>query len=105
MQRTGIDRLLEHVVDEGASDLYLREGRKPLLRIGGDLREVGDHPELAAQAMAAILCSLLDAQQLQRYLTYGNEVLTYKSSSGARFRTSFYVVEGAIGAIFRRIAD
>jgi Tfp pilus assembly pilus retraction ATPase PilT len=46
-------------MERGASDLHLRSGATPLMRDGGEIVRLEDHPVLEAEGVAAMLFAAL----------------------------------------------
>ncbi|MCA9687680.1 MAG: hypothetical protein KC457_36310, partial [Myxococcales bacterium] len=66
--RPGVDihRLLQTMVEKGASDLHLTTGRPPILRISGELVPLG-RSNLTEHDMRMLLHSIMNARQRQDY--------------------------------------
>ena len=57
--KTSLAELIKTVVNEGASDLHLSEGRHPTIRVSGMLLPLVKHPELSKEDTAGLLNELL----------------------------------------------
>jgi twitching motility protein PilT len=55
----GIDRLFLRILDLGGSNLHLKRGRAPTIRINGELREI-NHPPLTSDQLFDLCLPLLD---------------------------------------------
>ena len=100
-----IDELLKIAVQRQASDLHVRAGAPPILRIHGDLIPVGDghatalSPEETTQAFKDVTRDGLRKDfALSRELDFHYEVPNL-----ARFRVNASVQRGSISLAFRRI--
>ena len=60
--------LLERVVAAGASDVHLKLGQPPVVRLDGDLEPMGDEPVLTEYDLESVLDEITDA------LAAGNRV-------------------------------
>jgi twitching motility protein PilT len=97
-----VRRLLEACVSHHASDLHIRPGNPPVLRINGHLERLPEAPfdAAAAAAICRALCSeaqwasLREAGTVDLALTYGN---------GERFRVSVMRERAGYAASLRRI--
>jgi twitching motility protein PilT len=85
---TDIEQLLHHVVDRGASDLHLKAGRPPVLRVHGRLIEQAEWPALTAVTLHEALNALTTEEQraaLERDLELD---WAYELPGVARFRVN-----------------
>src|SRR5437667_5061330 len=62
-----IDDLLRVATSHGASDLHLKVGAFPVMRIGGELHTVGDAPRLKAEDSLDMAFSVMSNRQKQRF--------------------------------------
>ncbi|GIX48243.1 MAG: twitching motility protein PilT [Candidatus Tectimicrobiota bacterium] len=98
---TAIDALLRQALEHGASDLHLRVGMPPRIRVHGQLRPLpgAEAPWHDGQG----LLELLDAEQRQRFQA-GHELdCAYEIPGVARFRVNVLRQRNTIGAVFRVI--
>ena len=97
-----LDSLLEEVLAKNGSDLHLKVGRPPLIRVSGDLLP-SEHPPLSADEIKAMVFSCfseLRAKQFQEELEVD---FSYLIPEKARFRGNAFYQMGQIGAVFRYI--
>ncbi len=96
-----MDRLLGMMDRVGASDLFVGEGRKPALRINGDIRRV-DAPETTAQELEAFLSHAMTDAARVRFADSGDLDLGY-SVGQQRFRLNVYRQMGRLGLVARAL--
>lgn len=97
-----IDDLLKELVEKDASDLHLKAGQPPVMRIRGDLMRLDVQP-LPAEQHNERLYSILNEERRHR-LEHDREVdLSYNVPGLARFRVNMFWQRGNIGAVFRVI--
>jgi twitching motility protein PilT len=98
------DSLLGQAVLRGASDVHLKLGRPPLLRIDGAITE-GDAPPLTASDLDEILRELTaDAPiRLEQFLNSGDLDLAYSPPGLPRFRVNVFRQRGAVSIVLRLI--
>ena len=97
-----ITALMDLTFDKGASDLHLSVGRRPVLRIGGHLHEVGDavlQPK-DTEAMAKAVCPQRNWDELVRG---GTTDFGYAHQEKCRFRVSVLTQKGSRGVVMRQI--
>ncbi len=83
-----VEKLLRTVIERGASDLHLKAGRPPLLRINGQLTEQSGWPVLDPPALQQVL-DALTSQEQRATLSRDLELdLAYELPRVARFRVN-----------------
>ncbi len=107
MSTIQIDRLLETAIKQGASDLHLAVGRRPVLRLNGGLRDLATKVLEPADTMALMKAVTPDrAQQELQEQGSADFGFAFASSDGlakARFRVSVFRQKGNIGMVLRKI--
>lgn len=93
--------ILAVVVKHGASDLHLKAGTPPTVRLHGDLVPVGDRILTPDDAKALIYSAMTKAQRLQ--LSKGKEVDFAYASEDARYRVNAFLERGNVSAAFRML--
>lgn len=98
-----INDLLTRAVEHGASDLHLKVGNVPMMRIGSDLHPMADQRRLTledTQAMAAVVLP----ESLRDGFREVQEVdVAYSVPGLGRFRCSVFLQRGTIGLVLRVI--
>lgn len=97
-----IDDLLRMVVQRDASDLHLRAGEPPILRIHGDLKRT-DLPRLTAEDVKNLLYAILNEERRQRFERDKELDLSYEVPGLARFRVNVFWQQRCVGAALRLI--
>jgi twitching motility protein PilT len=94
--------LMEMAHARGASDLHLSVGRKPVLRLGGGLVEVGDAVLTPAdtEAMAKAIAPQRNWEELTKG---GTTDFGYAFKDKCRFRVSILTQKGSRGVVMRQI--
>jgi twitching motility protein PilT len=83
--RSATEELLRLLVSSGASDLHLRSGEPPLLRLHGELvRQEG--PPLTPERLETMLVSLMSPRELGEYRETADADWAYEIEGVARFR-------------------
>ncbi len=95
-------RLLRFTVEQGASDLHLSAGEKPMIRVSGELLPVDLPPLTSEQAHSLIFDVMNDAQRrgFQENLECD---FAYRLDDNARFRVNAFTHNRGEGAVFRTI--
>ena len=94
-----IDVLLERALASGASDLHLRTGAPPLLRVHGHLQPLpeADNPD----GYEAALLAILTESQRQLFEARSDLDFAYEIPEVGRFRVNFLRQHKGVGAVFR----
>jgi twitching motility protein PilT len=97
-----LKQMLDEMLSTKASDLHIRIGVKPTLRINGLLRPLEDEP-LAPQSMEEIMSQILTEEQKNRFLQKNELDLALSVSKMGRFRINFYKQRGTVGVAIRAV--
>ena len=97
-----LDRLLEHALSSGASDLHIHSGAPIKLRTHGRLAELGAEPLAAATAERLIL-EILNPEQTAALRERGQVDFAYTLAGVGRFRANAYRQQRGMDAVFRAI--
>jgi twitching motility protein PilT len=97
-----LDDLLRFITKKGASDLHLKPGRPPLLRLQGRLMPIKSVP-LKPQDVEGMVLSLLSESQRKKFDERQSVDLGYGLAGVARFRCNLFQQRGSIAAVFRRV--
>jgi twitching motility protein PilT len=100
-----LDKLLERAVATGASDIHLKVGRPPMLRIDGTIGPMAGMPDLTEPDLEGCLHAIT-AGLPKRHAAFeevGDLDLAYTSGELPRFRVNAFRQRGAISFAFRVI--
>ena len=98
-----IQKLLAFVTANEASDLHLKVGYPPTVRIGGHLRRV-DSPNIPdSEYVEKMLAVLMPPAKSEQYDERGSVDFAARSEGGDRFRINAFRSEGQMHAAFRRV--
>lgn len=102
--RVGLARLLKHLVSVGGSDLHLRPGAVPRLRIDGRLIQAEGEPLPAGMVESMVASGI--PERHRALLEQGGEAdYSFTLTGVARFRGSVFRCRGALAAVYRVVAD
>ncbi|MCR5661859.1 MAG: type IV pilus twitching motility protein PilT [bacterium] len=93
--------ILQVVVKHGASDLHLKAGTPPTVRLHGDLVPVGNQILSPEDARGLIMSAMTKNQRA--LLNAGKEVDFAYACDGARFRVNAFLERGNVSAAFRML--
>jgi twitching motility protein PilT len=100
-----LDQLLQRAVELGASDVHLKIGRPPTLRIDGELSPLEDVPFLQPEGLQAVLqqiCARAPAR-LERFIETGDLDMAYTTAGRMRFRVNAFCQRGDTSFALRLI--
>ena len=87
---TRIDDLLRMAMSFGASDLHLRAGSFPVIRVSGELRPVSGVSRLAQEETLEMAFSMMSNRQKQHFKEAFEVDLGYSVSGLGRFRVNIF---------------
>ncbi|MEX2209902.1 MAG: type IV pilus twitching motility protein PilT [Patescibacteria group bacterium] len=96
-------QLLELVVSHDASDLHLTVGMRPVLRIDGQLHQVGDHDVLTPERIEGLLSTVMNTEQKKRLKEDKELDYSLPYEDKARFRVNVFTQRGYLAGAFRLI--
>ncbi len=94
-----IDTLLQRALECGASDLHLRTGTPPLIRLHGRLQQLPDAD--SAAGAEDVLLEMLTESQRKTFEKRSDLDFAYEIAGLARFRVNFLRQHKGLGAVFR----
>jgi twitching motility protein PilT len=97
-----LKQMLEEVLSTKASDLHLRVGVKPTIRVDGVLRSISDEL-MTPQNMEEIMNQILTEEQKKRFSQRNELDLALSVSKMGRFRINFYKQRGTVGIALRTV--
>jgi len=98
-----IEDLLHVVVEREASDLHLKVGSPPVLRIYGELVPLDDSSELVPEEMQEALERVTTEEQRENFAEELELDFAYSVRGFARFRVNAALQRGTISLAFRQI--
>lgn len=97
-----MDDLLRELVAKNASDLHIKAGEPPIMRIHGALTR-SDYPKLTVEGTEQLLFSILTEERKQKLYEQRELDLSYFVEGAARFRVNMFWQQRKVGAVFRVI--
>ncbi len=100
-----IDDLLTTAARENASDVYLKAGGIPVLRIHGELQPARGWPRLMPDDTAIIAATIMNERHKEQFKHEAEVDLSYNISGVGRFRCNIHRQRGTVGMVFRIITS
>ncbi|HXE80941.1 MAG TPA: type IV pilus twitching motility protein PilT [Vicinamibacterales bacterium] len=97
-----VNDLLKIAVEHGASDLHLKVGSYPMMRVRGDLVPAGDR-RLDHEDTVAMAAAVMSTAQRQKFKDSQEIDLAYSVPGLGRFRCNVFQQRGTIGLVLRVI--
>jgi twitching motility protein PilT len=98
-----IDDLLRRAVETKASDLHLKVGNHPYLRVDGLLNPLGDVPRITPEEMLSMAFSMMTNRQKQKFKETAELDMAYGVPGLGRFRVNVFQQRGNVGMVLRVI--
>ena len=97
--------ILRAAVKQGASDVHFLIGRPPLIRMNGEVSELGGFPALSAEESKRLVYSILYDEQKQRFETDLELDCSFAIPGLARFRVNVFLQMNGIECVIRVISS
>ena len=97
-----LEVLLHEMVDRNASDLFLRVGARPMLRVDGVIYET-DFPPLTVTETHNLAISLMSDEQKQKFEQFPEMDLALSIKGVGRFRVNVYRQRSTTALVFRHV--
>jgi twitching motility protein PilT len=98
-----IDELLHTAVESGASDLHLKVGSYPMMRVNGSLLPASEVQRLGRDDTEAMASSILSPTLQQRFREHQEVDLAYSVPGLGRFRCNVFRQRSTVGIVLRVI--
>jgi twitching motility protein PilT len=102
MDKNDLNRLLQILAEHDGSDLHLKVGSPPRIRVNGDLRKL-DEPPLRPTDTSAIAEAIMHPDTAIKFHAEHEADFAYGVSGLGRFRVNAFRQRGSVGLVFRRV--
>jgi twitching motility protein PilT len=99
-----IDGLLKMMSDRGSSDLHVKVGSPPAIRLNGRLILMSEVGVLNAEHTQLLAMGMMDERQKQTFENHREIDFAYSLPGVGRFRVNVFRQRGSIGMTLRRVA-
>jgi twitching motility protein PilT len=97
-----VEKLMVLAMRNKASDIHLKVGQKPILRINTAIHEVGNK-QLSAEEVRKLLYDIMSEQQRDRFEVEHDLDFAYSLPGVGRFRINVFHERGAMASAMRRV--
>src|SRR6187431_657761 len=98
-----VNDLLKIAVDAGASDLHLKVGSYPMMRVRGSLVPASEEKRLDHEDVVAMSAAVMSTSQRQKFKESQEVDLAYSVPGLGRFRVNIFQQRGTVGLVLRVI--
>lgn len=95
--------LIRLAAEKKASDLFLKEGAPPMLRVHGRIQKADDSPNLTADETRRLAYSVMSHEQVGRFEHRHELDLAFTIENVTRVRANIYQQRGSMGMVCRLI--
>jgi twitching motility protein PilT len=98
-----INDLLKTAIERKASDLHLKVGSHPVIRVDGKLQPLVEINRMMQEETVAMAFSMMNARQKQRFKEEFEIDIAYSVPGLGRFRCAVFQQRGSVGLVLRVI--
>ncbi len=98
-----LNDLLKFAIERNASDLHLKVGSHPVVRVDGELQPLTEFKRLMQEDTVAMAFSIMNARQKQRFKEEFEIDIAYSVPGLGRFRCNVFQQRGSVGLVLRVI--
>ena len=103
MAHEWLDRLLRAVADEDGSDLHVKAGSPPRIRVHGDLRKLDGEPTVSPDDTAGMAAAIMRPEVAEQFMARHEADFAYSVAGVGRFRTNVFRQRGSVAMVLRRV--
>jgi twitching motility protein PilT len=97
-----LDQLLRHAVERGASDVHIKVGSAPYVRVDGRLIRT-DYEAVSPVETERIAFAIMPKQRAEEFLATSEADFAYSVSGLGRFRVNVMRQRGSVGLVLRQV--
>ena len=97
-----VNELLRQVIQMGASDLHLKAGRPPMVRVDGNLEPMAA-PAFSADEVLAIANEIMPDFRREQFASRGEIDFAHEGDGTGRFRVNVYRQQGTVAIALRHV--
>lgn len=98
-----LTEMIDHLIEEDASDLHLAEEKPPVMRVSGSLIPLAKYKEISRTDIKGILDELLSQKQKEKFIDEKEVDFAYDHKGLVRLRGNAYFQLGRISVALRLI--
>lgn len=98
-----LTELLTTLVERGGSDLHMKVGQPPVIRVDGTLYRMEGYPPMSPEDVKGQMYSILTEEQVAEYENELELDLSHTVEGVGRYRVNVFQQRGHVGGVFRHI--
>ncbi len=99
-----IDGILRYMTERGASDLHIKAGAPPAIRLHGRLVTISEMPPLTPEQTHMLAVGMMDDLVKRSFENHPEVDFAYSLDGVGRFRVNVFHQRGSVGMTLRRVA-
>jgi twitching motility protein PilT len=103
VDKADLDRLLVQLAELDGSDLHIKAGAPPRMRVAGALRTLEDEPTFTAEETEQIAESIMLPDVINTFHEHHEVDFAYSLAGTGRFRVNAYYQRGSVALAMRRV--
>ncbi len=104
MAHEWLDGILRAMEGLDASDLHIKVGSAPRIRVHGSLRKLDDQPSLSNDMTAEMAASIMRPEVAEQFRVRNEADFAYAVPGCGRFRVNVFRQRGSVAMVFRRVS-
>ena len=97
--------IVHTAIAHGASDVHIRSGAQPIIRVSGDLWPLDIPPLTDEQALELVLSAMDDERERRQFLDEHETDFAYSAPGIGRFRVNAYRARGGAAMVMRHVKE
>jgi len=98
-----LKEIAQKAAEVRASDIFMKLGSPPMMRVDGKIRQIEGYPELTSEDCETLSYSIMSHEQIGRFERRHELDLAFTIEGVARFRANIYQQRGSLGLVLRII--
>ncbi|HEV2360588.1 MAG TPA: PilT/PilU family type 4a pilus ATPase, partial [Acidimicrobiales bacterium] len=103
MDNADLDRLLRRLAESDGSDLHMKVGSPPRIRVNGELIRLTDEPTIESNDTESIARAIMHDKTWESYENKHEADFAYSVQGLGRFRVNAFRQRGSTGLVMRRV--
>jgi twitching motility protein PilT len=103
VDKSDLDRFLLYLAELDGSDLHIKAGAPPRLRVAGSLRTLTDEPAFTAEETKQIAESIMEGPVLDTFEKHHEVDFAYSLPGTGRFRVNAFYQRSSVALAMRRV--
>ena len=100
-----LEEICRVAVRKGASDIHLKVGLPPLVRVGGELTPITAIPAITAEQMGQMAWNIMSKAQREVFKNTNDLDMAWQVQGLGRFRVNVFRQRAAVGMVLRTISS